>query len=51
LIQTKDGIINRLLPTKDLERVQLSIANGMDIQGPKRQIALSKAALEESTSD
>lgn len=44
-IQTEYNIINRLLPTKELEKVPLSIANSMDIQGPSRQIALSKDAL------
>lgn len=39
------------MPTKELERVPLPIANGIKIEGPKRQIALSRAALEESTSD
>ena len=43
LIQTTHGIINRLLPTKDLERVLLSIANSIDIQGLNQQILLLKA--------
>jgi hypothetical protein len=48
-LQTEYGVIERLLPTKELERVPLSM--GVTINGPSTKIALSRAALEASTSD
>jgi hypothetical protein len=48
-LQTEYGVIERLMPTKELESVPLSI--GIEIGGPSKKIALSKAALETSTSD
>lgn len=49
--QTKYNVINQLLLTQELKRALLSIASSIDIQGPKRQIALSKAILEVFTTD
>lgn len=48
-LQTKYGVIERLMPTKELERVPLSM--GIEGGGLSKKIALSKAALEASTSD
>jgi hypothetical protein len=48
-LQTQYGVIERLLPTKELERVPLSM--GIVVNRPSTKIALSKAALEASTSD
>jgi hypothetical protein len=48
-LQTEYRVIEQLLPTKELERVLLSM--GVTINGLSTQIALSKAALEASTSD
>jgi hypothetical protein len=48
-LQTKYSVIKRLMPTKELERVPLLI--GIEVGGPSKKIALSKAALEASTSD
>ena len=42
-------VIKRLIPTKELEKVLLSI--GIEIGSLNTRIALSKAALEVSTSD
>jgi hypothetical protein len=43
------SVIKRFMPIKELERVPLSI--GIEIEGPSTNIALSKVALEASTSD
>jgi hypothetical protein len=48
-LQTPYDVIRQLLPTKDLERVPLSI--GITVDGPSTKIELSKAALQASTSD
>jgi hypothetical protein len=48
-LQTEYRVIERLLPTKELGRVPLSM--GVTINGPSTKIALSRAALEASTSD
>lgn len=50
-IQTQYGVINRLLPTKELQRVATLLASGIDVQGPKTKIALSAVAKQVSTSE
>jgi hypothetical protein len=48
-LQTEYGVIEQLLPTKELERVPLSM--GIVVNRPSTKVALSKVALEASTSD
>jgi hypothetical protein len=48
-LQTKYSVIERLMATKELEVVPLLIV--IEVGGLSKKIALSKAALEASTSD
>ena len=50
-IQTQWGIIDRLMPSKELSTNPSSIADGLEIVGPSIKIPLSRVALEHSTSE
>lgn len=50
-VQTVHGIVDRLFPTKELNRVPKITADGMQIQGPNSKLALSKVAELESQSE
>ena len=47
-LQTQYGVVEWLLPTKELERVPVSM--GFTVNGPSIKVAISKVALEASTS-
>jgi hypothetical protein len=47
-LQTEYGVIERLMSTKELERVGLSM--DVEVNSPSKKIALSRAAIEASTS-
>jgi len=50
-IQTTFGILSRLVATKDLAPIPLSVATTIEVNGPNKQILLSKAAKLASTSE
>ena len=50
-IQTEWGVVERLFPVKELMRVAKTVADSIEVHGPKKKISLKRVAQEATTSD
>ena len=50
-VQTEYGVLDRLLPTRELMRVPKSLANSIPVIGPKKRVSMKKVGEEASTSE
>jgi hypothetical protein len=50
-VQTEFGVVDRLIPARELAPVSALLARGIDVQGPRKKLALSAIAKKNSTSE